>query len=98
MLFDEKSELKFGLSVGILHLVFSCRAAIWLRHKASIFGDHATGHAAVLKTSYPPDVNEPKVSAISPHTLHGKGILAIERKPGRKVLKPLGELSNRFRH
>lgn len=47
---NEKSKLKFGLHASILHLVLSCSIAIWRRHRASIFGDRANGHAAVSKT------------------------------------------------
>lgn len=98
MLCNKKSELKFGLHAGILHLVLSCSAAIWRRHKASIFGDRAIGHAAVFKLFYPPDVQASKVSAIAPHTLEGGGISAVEREPGRRVLLLLGVKSSGFRH
>lgn len=92
------SELKFGLPVGILYLVLSCRAAIWRRHKASIFGDRANGNAAVFKTSYPPDAEASMVSAIVPHTLEGRGISAVEREPGRRDLMLLGAKLSGFRH
>ena len=83
---NEKSELKLGLHAGILHLVLSCSAAIWRRHRNSIFGDRANRHAADFKTFYPPDFETLKVSAIASHTLEGRGISAVEREPGRRIL------------